>query len=169
MSLGSDAFARSAVRKFHAQLMRYLGYRLKSTEDARDLAQEVYLRLLAVDEAAVKNPLQFLLVCASRVLADFHDQGARERKRLGKMLSVQSRGHLSDSSQEEPMELVELERDAIRAIRMLDRVRRRVFVLRAIHGEGYAAIAAQLGLTEETTKLYYFQAAAQVRAAIRQK
>jgi DNA-directed RNA polymerase specialized sigma24 family protein len=54
----SAAHVRAAYEVYGKALHRYLMRRLSNAEAARDLAQEVYLRLLRVPDAAAIRTLQ---------------------------------------------------------------------------------------------------------------
>jgi RNA polymerase sigma-70 factor (ECF subfamily) len=164
MAIPSDAFARQAATEHHLPLIRYLAGRLRRGEDAKDLAQEVYLHLLKVDVRAVKHPLDYVLRCASRALADFYEKKSLEPLHVDERFLNHSPDHLGGNG--DPAAQIDLEHDLLRAIRRLDRTRRHVFVMRAVHRRGYSDIASELGLAEETVRIYYYQAAARVRAAI---
>jgi RNA polymerase sigma-70 factor (ECF subfamily) len=167
MAINSDAFAQRAVRTLHVRLMRYLLRRLGSADDASDLAQEVYLRLLNADPRAVRSPLHYLLSCAATVLADFYKKGRRELVEFDEATFERTHSDSERNSQDDSVEVSDRERDVVSAVRLLSRVHSEVVVRRAVHGDSYASIARRLGLAEETTRIYYFKAAARVRAAIR--
>jgi len=147
--------------------MRYLWRRLGSADDASDLAQEVYLRLLNADPHTVRSPVHYLLSCAGTVLADFYKKGKRELVEFDESVFEKAHNDSARDSQDDSIETSDLERDVVSAIRLLSKVHREVFVRRAVYGDSYASIANRLGLAEETTRIYYFKAAARVRAAIR--
>src|SRR5262245_32725797 len=65
-------FANLAFEQFRAGLHRYLLRRLRSAENAQDLAQEVYLRLLRFsDRKLVQHPEAYVYRVAFNVLCEF--------------------------------------------------------------------------------------------------
>jgi RNA polymerase sigma factor (sigma-70 family) len=57
--------------QYTRELHRYLMRRLRRPSDVDDLAQEVYLRLIQIDEGkSIEKPLAYLYGVASHVLAD---------------------------------------------------------------------------------------------------
>src|SRR5687767_3423214 len=61
-----------AAQEYRGHLQRYLVRRVRSVDDAKDLAQEVYLRLMRVqDSGYVNEPLAYLYRTASNVVYEF--------------------------------------------------------------------------------------------------
>src|SRR6476646_7591720 len=76
-------FAGAAAHRYARELHRYLLRRLRRPQDVDDLAQEVYLRLLRLDEAkCVEKPLAFLYGVAAHVVADFKLQASTREAHL---------------------------------------------------------------------------------------
>ncbi len=66
------AFVGSAFEQYHASLHRFLMRRLRSTQNAQDLAQETYLRLLRMDNhELVRKPQAYLYRVASNLVYEF--------------------------------------------------------------------------------------------------
>jgi len=80
---GSSAgFAGSAAEHHAKDLRRYLFRRLGNAQDVDDLAQEVYLRLLRMNETQVRKPLAFVFTVAARVLANYRAAASAEKGRV---------------------------------------------------------------------------------------
>ena len=66
-----QGFGASLVQRYGAAVRRYFDRRLSRIQDTEDLAQEVYLRLLRIDQGTkVQKPLQFVYGMARHVLLD---------------------------------------------------------------------------------------------------
>src|SRR5690242_5837159 len=66
------SLAASVHEKFHAELHRFLVRRLRGEQDAGDLAQEVYLRLLRMEKSElVRKPQAYIYTVASHVAHQF--------------------------------------------------------------------------------------------------
>lgn len=75
----SMSAAQSWLTQYSKSLHRYLLRRLRSTQDAEDLAQEVYLRMLRVDaNEMVHSPQDYLYGIASHVVYQFKLRAQRE-------------------------------------------------------------------------------------------
>jgi len=73
-----QSFVGEMVGRHGRKLRRYLAARLRNASDAADLSQEVFLRLLRVDQHdRIRSPEAYLFTIASHVLAQYRlDQAA---------------------------------------------------------------------------------------------
>src|SRR5271167_3173224 len=72
--------ASTAFRDHAAELHRFLARRVAHAQDADDLAQEVFARLLRVRDAdLVRTPLSYLLGIATHVVREFRQRKHHER------------------------------------------------------------------------------------------
>src|SRR5688572_21189729 len=79
----ADRLPSSVAQRYARELHRYLMRRLKRPQDVDDLAQEVYLRLLRLDETkCLQKPLAFLYGVAAHVVADFKLEASTEEAHL---------------------------------------------------------------------------------------
>jgi RNA polymerase sigma factor (sigma-70 family) len=140
-------------------LQAFLGRRVRSRPDATELAQEVYVRMLRVPEiGAIRNPEAYLYTVASN-LAKEH--GRRER-RDGASLDVDD-----PLVQEQLAELPSFagQLDTEQRIKRLREVLHQLppkcqaaVALQYWHGQSYAEIALQLGVSTNMVKKYLSQA-----------
>jgi RNA polymerase sigma-19 factor, ECF subfamily len=74
-------FARKAAEGYSAELHRFLARRMHRQHEVEDLVQEVYLRLLKVDNGDfVRNPRAYILQTASHVFHDFFEKDTRTQQ-----------------------------------------------------------------------------------------
>src|SRR5688572_1049177 len=79
----AQTFAASVFDHFRQHLHRFLMRRLRSDQDAKDLAQEVYLRLLRVEDTSqIIEPLAYTYRTAANVVTEFQMRRQRERVRF---------------------------------------------------------------------------------------
>src|SRR5271168_686959 len=72
--------AGTTLRDHARELQRFLSRRVRQPQDADDLAQEVFARLLRVRNAdLVRNPLSYLLGIAAHVVREFRQRKEHER------------------------------------------------------------------------------------------
>lgn len=128
---------------------RFLGYlasRLKDGTDADDLAQEVYLRLLRVDDVhLIRDPRSFALRVATNVANEW---GRLSRHRRVHTDEEALEGHASHTAG--PLEHAIHAQQAgsvSAALSQLPPLRRAVLLLHVRDGLTYAQIAAQVGLS----------------------
>jgi RNA polymerase sigma factor (sigma-70 family) len=145
------SFATSTFGRYRRELHRYLMKRLRRPQDVDDLAQEVYMRLLTLDdEKTVQKPLAYLYGVASHVLADH-------------MFDMKQRSHIDwdkdvDDWIESPAcvlpddmaDRLNLQQQIDSALDKLTPRQRLVLLMHFRDGWSYDDIALKLGCTWET-------------------
>ena len=164
----SHAFALAAVGKYGRQLHAFLRRRAWHSQDLDDLVQEVYLRLLRIDDAqGVRNPLAYIYGVASHVASEFNMRG-----RKGPVVfdsdaldaGMDEEGGLADGHSTEGGAF--FERHVSDALGQLSAKHLAVLLLERRDGLTQAQIAEKLGLSQHTVKKYSVQALAHVRASL---
>ena len=162
----STNLAGTAFRDHARELHRFLARRVAHAEDADDLAQEVFARLLRVRNAdLVRNPLSYLLGIAAHVIREFRQRKQHERVLYDSDLAAE-RG---DSSEDAGLqgadfaEQIELRQRLDRALRQLPETHQRVLLLVKRDGLSYAEAAAAAALSVHTIEKYVVEARARLR------
>ncbi|HEY5759247.1 MAG TPA: RNA polymerase sigma factor [Steroidobacter sp.] len=154
-------FCASSFRTYDKQLHRYLARRLTQRQDAEDLAQEVYLRLLRIDAAKrVDKPGAYIFGIASHVVADFKSGWRHSHERL------EEREEEPDDRTSSPDDLADrlnLQQQLERAFARLPRTHAMVLLAHKHCGFSYEETAAELGLSIHTVEKYLTQAKAVIR------
>jgi RNA polymerase sigma factor (sigma-70 family) len=169
MPLPDEALpVRGTFGALYAPLFRYLLARLPKREDAEDLAQEAFLRLLRVPRTdLIAHPDAYLFRIAANLLLEFRLRAKRSRvtfdseraDRLSQVLGAE----------DEPSAKVELLADAAslqQAIETLPLKCRTALVLHRRDGLTYSQIGAKLGVSPDMVKKYLAQAVARCRIAL---
>src|SRR3954467_4222821 len=74
-----QSVAASTCEQYHAELHRFLMRRLHSAQQAQDLAQEAYLRLLRVEHSElIRQPRAYLYRIAVNLVSEFRLRAKRE-------------------------------------------------------------------------------------------
>lgn len=147
---------------YDRQLQRYLAHRLPRPQDAEDLAQEVYLRLLGVDKAKLHKPLAYIYGIASHVVADYRSEPRHARE----FLSEDEDDVLENLAEATPDDLADrlnLQQQLVRALTQLPRMHALVLLAHKHRGLSYEEVAAELGLSIHTVEKYVTQAKARIR------
>jgi RNA polymerase sigma-70 factor (ECF subfamily) len=155
-------FDPASFRDYDKQLHRYLIRRMPRPQDAEDLAQEVYLRLLRIDSAKrVHKPLAYIYGIASHVVADYRSDTRHERE------------FVSDDAEETPegaeppvddlIDRLNLQQQLERALTQLPATQAQVLLAHKHRGLSYQEVAAELGLSIHTVEKYVTQAKAKIR------
>ncbi len=160
-------FAGQTFRKYGAELHRYLVRRLRRPQDADDLAQEVFLRLLRLkDTDFVQKPQSYLYGIASHVVHEFRMRAEQEHERMtfdSEMLETAAERR-SQLQLDDPGERLDVQRRLDRALEHLPAMHRVVLLLLKRDGMSYEEAAKATQLSVHTVEKYLFQAKAMIKA-----
>lgn len=152
-------------REHNETLIRFLALRLRSQQEAKEVAQEAYVRLLKLDQPGAVGFLRaFLFKTAANLAVDRirHEQTARkvalETKFLEELGSWPDPEQFANDAQE--LEL------AGRLINDLPPKCRRAFLLHKVYGLDFPDIAKQMGLGERMVRTYVVRAILYCRAGL---
>jgi RNA polymerase sigma-70 factor (ECF subfamily) len=152
------------MAQYHKALHRYLMQRLRSSEDAADLAQEVYLRMLRVENSElIRSPLDYIYGIASHVVYQFRLRSQREPVTFSSEAVEHAAEHPSEVSRDELLERLDTQQQLTWALEQLPPTHRVVFLLRKRDHLSDRQIAERLNLSIHTVKKYLFQAQARMR------
>jgi len=163
----------AAAHGYNRELHRFLMRRLRHPQDVDDLAQEVYERILRIDEEkTIKKPLAYLYGIASHVLADFRIEEEIERNVIRDELSeaTDSDGNAirgcGDNFYVLPDDMedrLNLQQQIDKAMAQLPPTHAAVLLAHKRDGLSYEETAEKLGLSVFTVEKYMCQAKARVR------
>jgi len=161
--------AQSVFDQYHHKLHDYLLRRIRADQDtARDLAQEVYLRFLRLEEAeAVRNPQAMMYRIASHIVHE-HLLSAEENPVSfdSDAADLQAeRPHEWMHGEDELHEQVNLRKRLEELLEELPPLHRLIFLLHKREGYSRDEIAEKLRISAHTVKKYLTQANARLRAA----
>ena len=162
----SSSLAGSAFRDHSRELHRFLARRVGRAEDADDLAQEVFARLLRVRNVElIRNPLSYLLGIAAHVIREFRQRKQHDRILYDSDLAAE----LCDSGDDAARhgvdfpEQLELRQRLDKALNQLPEAHQLVLLLVKRDGLSYAEAAAASGLSIHTIEKYVVEARARLR------
>jgi RNA polymerase sigma factor (sigma-70 family) len=164
-----SSLAGAAFRDHSRELHRFLARRVAHAEDADDLAQEVFARLLRVRNAElIRNPLSYLLGIATHVIREFRQRKQRDRVLYDSDLATD----LCDNAEDAPSqgagfpEQLELRQRLDRALSQLPEAHQLVLLLVKRDGLSYTEAAAAAGLSVHTIEKYVVEARARLRVIL---
>ena len=146
--------------QYHQQLLGFLTHELKVEAEADDLAQEVFLRLLRLeDREAVLHPRAFLFRVAANVVSDWRVRHRRVR------VDPPETFEQFPSAANPVSSLVSAARTKAlnEALSRLPPVQSAAIVLRMKHGLTYKQVARHLEVTERMVKRYVVKGYAAMR------
>lgn len=146
--------------RYHDQLLRFLARGLGEQADAQDLAQEVFLRILRVEDPdLIRHPRAYLYRVAVNVIQEWRLRNRR--------FPVKDDHDLEQEPDEgEPMEEIEASERARRlnaAVAGLPAHYRAVLTLRVNRGLTHKEVAEELDITPRMVKRYLVKAYARLR------
>jgi RNA polymerase sigma factor (sigma-70 family) len=150
-------FVTAMATQYGKRLRRFLSVRLRNAVDAPDLAQEVFLRLLRVDDpGSIRSPEAYLFTVASHVV---HQHTARQS---AAPVEIDIADAFAEAqSTDDPLATVELEQRLEELQRVLDELPPRLaatLVLARLRGESLEEISGRLGVSRESVKKYLARA-----------
>jgi RNA polymerase sigma factor (sigma-70 family) len=161
-----EGFAGASFRRYGPELRQYLLRRLHRRQDAEDVVQEVFMRLLRIkDYEFVRNPRAYIYGVTLHVARELRMRA--ERSGTWVTSDPQTIRELAEQPAElSPDELADqlnLQLQIERAVAKLPPMHQAVFVLNKRDGYSYEEIAGQLGLSANTVDKYLVQAKAWIR------
>lgn len=154
-------FIGDMVDRHEPKLRRYLAARLRNRTDVADLAQEVFLRLIRVEQhERIRNPEAYLFTIAGHVLAQHSLTQARKREReCADIADPANDSYLALET--DPVQEVDLDRRAKemeRAIRKLPPNPQACLILHHRDGWTLKEIAIRLGVSRSMVKKHIARA-----------
>lgn len=151
-------------REHNAALIHFLRARLRSTQEAREVAQEAYVRLLSLDSPGAVSYLRALLF---RIAANLAVDRLRRHEVHGRAMDSAAFQEFADGCTPErhlagAQSLQRLER----LIDALPAKMRRAFVLNRFDGLDFPQIAQLMNIPERTARFYVEQALLKCQAGL---
>ncbi|MEJ0037813.1 MAG: RNA polymerase sigma factor [Gammaproteobacteria bacterium] len=158
-------FVSAMASQYGRRLRRFLSGRLRNAADVPDLAQEVFLRLLRVeDHGHIRSPEAYLFTVASHVI---HQHTVRQATAPVHVDIADVFGEPQALSDDDPQATVELQQQITRLKVVLDELPPRLaatLVLARLKGDSLEEIASTLGVSRESVKKYLARALQHCRA-----
>jgi RNA polymerase sigma-19 factor, ECF subfamily len=152
-------FVSQVALAYGSDLHRFLVKRLRANEDAEDVAQEVYLRLLRLERSdLVRQPHAYVYYIAAQVAGE-------HRMRLAKQAVVYDSDVVEHSASDDPYarpdempEQLHIERELLRMLSRLSVAHRNVLILRKRDGLSIPEIARELEMSVHKVRRYLVEA-----------
>jgi RNA polymerase sigma factor (sigma-70 family) len=161
---GRARLVERLFQEHNDSLLRFLSARMGSHQEAKEIAQEAYVRLLSLDAPGAVSYLRaFLFKTASNIAID----RLRTRRSSERFASFEFFGSSAQAASAERQ--VSGMEDLALLQRLLDELPtnyRRALLLNRVQGLDIAAIAADLHTTERSVRRYIMQALLHCRAGL---
>jgi RNA polymerase sigma factor (sigma-70 family) len=150
------AFMTALEHSHGRELRRFLSARMrKAAADVPDLVQEVFLRMLRIDDyEAIRNPQAYLYTIASHVL---HQHALRQSSRPQTVETGEIERELQLMAEEDPEQQVELEQRFEKLGMELKKASPRAYAALVMHrcdGVPLKEIGARMGVSHSMAKRY---------------
>ena len=165
--VAGDGHAQRISRLFsehNEALIQFLATRLRSVQEAKEVAQEAYVRLLSLEDSGAVSFLRaFLFKTAANLAVDRIRSRNRQREAIDAGLCDESREAPTPDREAATSQEVEIVR---RLVGELPPKCRRAFLLHRVHGVEFAEIAKEMGLSERMIRHYVLRAVLYCRAGL---
>ena len=145
-------------------LIQFLATRLRSVHEAKEVAQEAYVRLLSLEDSGAVSFLRaFLFKTAANLAVDRIRSRNRQQLALDAGLCDESREAPTPDREAATAQEIEIVR---RLIGELPPKCRHAFLLHRVHGAEFSEIAQEMGLSERMVRHYVLRAVLYCRAGL---
>lgn len=152
MEKSREGLVRSIFLEARDDLKRFIKRMVKSNEDADDIVQETFVRLMQVVEpGAIRCTKSFLFATARNLVIDA--QRRKVRNPIDDRITLDDVNPIDEASCVENNVSVRQEIELLcRAVEKLPPQRQRAFVLFKFYNQSYKEIADDMGLTVKTVE-----------------
>lgn len=152
--------------QYRAALHGYLLRRLHNAEDARDLAQETYLRFYQLsDTDAVRRPSAYLFRIAVNLVYEFRLKRGRDCVTYDSQIAEALADSAPELSSADPVDQLAVTEQIDRIVSRIPRTYRKAFIMHKRDGLSCQEIATALQLTRRSVEIYLARAIAFARNA----
>jgi len=139
-------------KQHNSWLVSWLRYKMNCTQNATDLAQDTFVRLLGMRELPdLQEPRAYLRVVAKGLAIDYFRRRSLEQAYLQALATLPEPESISPEDRESILEI--LSRIDLMLDKMPSKVRQ-VFLMSQLEGLKYSQIAVYVGISERTVKRY---------------
>lgn len=157
------SFAAQAHELYGADLYYFLLSRLRNEQDAKDVVQEIYLRLLRLGSGElIRDPHAYVYFVASQVLAQFRMRANLNPLVYDSALMLHRDAELAGTSRDPVADSWLTLSEAEALLDALPATHRKVFMLRKLDGLSWIQIGQKLGISVHTVKKYLYEANARI-------
>jgi len=166
----SATFVREVAETYGSRLHRFLVKRLRSGEEADDMAQEVYLRLLRLQRSdLIRQPAAYVYFIASQIVGEHRLKQSRRPLIFDSVLLEEAVNENGQADRDVVPDQEHAKRELERLLARLSSAHRAVFLLRKRDGFSVDEIAEKLGMSHFKVKRYLVEANAQLEAKLREQ
>ncbi len=151
----------------HGALVRnYIASKIEEDDDADDLAQDVFVRILKFREMIrEENLLSYLLCISHNIIVDYQRRRQTRYKIENNLMACYDAEPLTEF--ESQLHANEIEEQEMRVVGTMQEVRRKVYVMSRVEDRSIKEIALTLGLADRQVERHLYEGRRQVRNYVR--
>ena len=152
-------------KKFYQIILNYIQFRIKDEDEARDLAQDVFIKVLEYKDMLREDTVKsFLFTITRNVLIDYMRRFYRKK---GMDYWLAQEIQVSRNDTEEKVYMQELQQMEKSILSTFPFQRRIVYMMNAHEGKNITEIADKLHLSRRTVECHLFLGRRSMRQAIK--
>ena len=174
MNYKNKAFVEALINQHSATLVRFLARRMKSREDAEDIAQAAFIRLYTLDDPGeLSNPKAFLFQVAANLSIDqlrrknlHQNYLEREGANMPGDRPPVAHNFFDNIPLERELEAKQTLNVIYQSLTSLPQNPRQAFILHRAKGLTYGEIATQMGVSVSSVEKYILEALKHLRGVL---
>lgn len=152
-----EAFLRQLSERYRQPLVAYFQRRVHSINEAEDMTQEVFLRLVRrLDVESIDNPEAFVFRTAVNLLRDRSRRGKTKQSHLAEL--TRQHADMEELSPERVFDSRQSLTLVMSVLEELDERSRDAFILHRLEGMKHSEIADLLGVSVSSVEKYIIKA-----------
>lgn len=161
----NDTLFICVYKKFYQTILDYIQYRIKDEDEAKDLAQDVFVKVLEYKDMLRENTLKsFLYTITRNILIDYLRRFYR-KKGMDYWLALETQVSRNDTEEKVYMqELQQMEKSILSTFPFRRKV---VYMMSAYEGKSTIEIADKLHLSRRTVESHLFLGRRSMRQALK--
>lgn len=165
-TMTSTQLIADAYADYHRSVFLYICYKINSKEEAEDLSQDVFLRLMDYKQMLRSETVKyFLFTIARNLVTDYLRRYYRRQEMTSYMYDTVERSSNETESQILADDLLSLEKSRMSFLPVR---RRKVYVMSRFHNKSVQEIASELSLSFRTVENHLFTGRKKIREFIQQ-
>lgn len=166
ISLKSTQLIAGVYRNYHHSLYLYIYYKIGNKEEAEDLAQDVYLRLMEYGQVLCVDTVKYFLFTIARNLVNDYLRHYYKKQEITSYLYEHQAAYTNETeSRVMANDLAACEKHKLS---LLPLQRRTIYAMSRFEDKSVAAISTELNLSPRTVENHLFISRKEMRDYIRQ-
>lgn len=161
----STQLIADSYNKYHHSIYRYIYYRINREEEAKDLSQDVFLRLMAYKQMLRQDTVRFFILTIARNLVNDYLRHYYKVQEVNSYLYDRIENHTDETENEIiAKDILTFEK---RKLKMLPPQRRKIYAMNRFGDKSASEISIALNLSQRTVENHLFISRKEIREYIR--